>query len=86
MMMSETCDDLDPWLTFIAAEFDNVALFNFHDFDAFCPMDQLLPTKFVRRLISTVVLFTHRNCGCSDHFHVTYFVNGWPREESPGQY
>jgi hypothetical protein len=47
-MLSETGDDLDPWHAFIGAEFDDVALFNFHDFGTFCPMDSLLPAKFAR--------------------------------------
>jgi hypothetical protein len=49
-MLSVTCDDLDPWHAFIGEEFDDVALFNFHDFDfdAFCPIDPLLPAKLAR--------------------------------------
>jgi hypothetical protein len=47
-MLFETCYDLDPWHTFIGEEFDDMALFNFHDFDTFCPMDPLLLAKFAR--------------------------------------
>jgi hypothetical protein len=47
-MLSEACDDLDPWHAFIRKEFDDMALFNFHDFDTFCPMDLLLPAKFAQ--------------------------------------
>jgi hypothetical protein len=47
-MLSEALEDLDPWHAFIGEEFDDAALFNFHDFDTFCPMDPLLPAKFAR--------------------------------------
>jgi hypothetical protein len=86
IMLPETCDDLDPCHAFIGKEFENVALFNFHDFDICCLMDQLLPAKFAQWPISTAVLFTYRNRRCSGHFHVTHFVNGQPRKESPGRY
>jgi hypothetical protein len=45
-----------------------------------------LLAKFARWPVSAVVLFTRTNRGCTDHFHVTHFVNGQPREDSPGQY
>jgi hypothetical protein len=61
-------------------------LFNIHVFSTFCLMDQLLSAKFARGPISTVVLFTHENRRRSDHFHVTHFVKGQPRKDSPGQY
>jgi hypothetical protein len=48
IMLSETFDDLDPWHAFIAEEFDDIALFNFYDFDPFCPMNPLLLAKFAR--------------------------------------
>jgi hypothetical protein len=48
IMLSETFDDLDPWHAFIREEFDDIALFNFHDFDTFCPMNSLLLAKFAR--------------------------------------
>jgi hypothetical protein len=35
IMLSETFDDLDPWHAFIGEEFDDIALFNFHDFATF---------------------------------------------------
>jgi hypothetical protein len=44
----ETFDDLDPWYAFIGEEFDDIALFNFHDFDTFCPMNPLVLGKFAR--------------------------------------
>jgi hypothetical protein len=47
-MLSETFDDLDPWHAFIGEEFDGVALFKFHDFDTFCPVNPLLLAKFAR--------------------------------------
>jgi hypothetical protein len=34
-MLSETFDDFDPWHAFIGEEFDDTALFKFHDFDTF---------------------------------------------------
>jgi hypothetical protein len=46
IILSETCDDLDLWHAFIAGEFGEVLLFNFRDFDLFCPIDQPLPTRF----------------------------------------
>jgi hypothetical protein len=76
---------LDGWRAIIGEEF-GVVLFTFHDFDTFYSIGPLLPVKFTGRPISTVVLFTHRNHECSDHFHVTLSVNGQPRKESPGQY
>jgi hypothetical protein len=60
-MLSETCNDLDIWHACIEQEFDDVTLFNFHDFDTFHPMDPLLPAKFARWPISRVALFTPRN-------------------------
>jgi hypothetical protein len=48
IMLFATFEDLDPWHAFIGEEFDDIALFNFHDFDTFCPMDQLLLGKFAR--------------------------------------
>jgi hypothetical protein len=47
-MLSETFDDLDPWHTFIGEEIDDIALFNFHDFGPFCPMNPFLLAKFAR--------------------------------------
>jgi hypothetical protein len=47
-MLSEMFDDLDPWHAFIGEEFDDMALFNFHDFDTSCPMNPLWFTKFAR--------------------------------------
>jgi hypothetical protein len=47
-MLSETFDDLDSGHAFIGEESDDIALFNFHDFDTFCPMDPLLLAKFAR--------------------------------------
>jgi hypothetical protein len=86
IMLSETFDDLDPWHAFNGEEFDELALFNFHDLDTLCPMNPLLLAKGSRRPISTVGLCIHTNRGCTDHFHVMHFVNGQPRKESPGQY
>jgi hypothetical protein len=48
IMVSETFDDLDPWHAFIREEFDDIALFRFHDFDTFCPLNPLLLAKFAR--------------------------------------
>jgi hypothetical protein len=48
IMLSETFNDLDPWHAFIGEEFDDTALFNFHDVDTFCPMNPLLLAKFTR--------------------------------------
>jgi hypothetical protein len=48
IMLSETFDDLDPWHAFIGEEIDDIALFNFYDFDPFCPMNPLLLAKFAR--------------------------------------
>jgi hypothetical protein len=48
IMLSETFDDLDPWHAFIGEEFDDMAMFNFNDFDPFCPMNPLLVAKFAR--------------------------------------
>jgi hypothetical protein len=48
IMLSETFDDLDPWHAFIGEEFDDMVLFNFYDFDSFCPMNPLLVAKFAR--------------------------------------
>jgi hypothetical protein len=48
IMLSETFADFNPWHTFIGAEFDDIALFKLHDFDTFCPMNQLLLAKFAR--------------------------------------
>jgi hypothetical protein len=62
---------------FIGEEFNDVPLFSFHDFDTFCLMDLFLPAKFARWPISTIVPFAYRNRGCSDHFLVMHFVNGW---------
>jgi hypothetical protein len=73
---------LDTWHAFIGEEFDDAALFNFHGFDSFSPMHSLLPARWS---ISTAVLFTHRNRGYNDHFHVTHFANDQPRKESLGQ-
>jgi hypothetical protein len=67
IQLCEKCDDLDRWHASIGEEFDKVTLFNFHDFDPFCPMDPLLRAKLAERPISTVLLFTHRNRGCIDH-------------------
>jgi hypothetical protein len=57
-MLSETFNDLDPWHAFVREEIDDIALFNFYDFDPFCPMNPLLLAKFARRPVSTVV-FLH---------------------------
>jgi hypothetical protein len=46
--LSETFDDLNPWHAFIGEEFDDIAMFNFHDFDTFCPMNPLLLAIFAR--------------------------------------
>jgi hypothetical protein len=35
IMLFETFDDLDLWHAFIGEELDDIALFNFHDFEAF---------------------------------------------------
>jgi hypothetical protein len=35
ILLSETFDDLDPWHAFIGEEFDDIALFKFHEFDTF---------------------------------------------------
>jgi hypothetical protein len=48
IMLSETFDDLDPWHAFIGEEIDDIALFNFHDFDTCCPMNSLLLARFAR--------------------------------------
>jgi hypothetical protein len=48
IMLSETFDDLDPWHAFIREEFDDIALFKSHDFDAFYPMNLLLLAKFAQ--------------------------------------
>jgi hypothetical protein len=48
IMLSETFDDLDSWHAFIGEEIDDIALFNFYDFDPFCPMNPLLLAKFAR--------------------------------------
>jgi hypothetical protein len=48
IMLSERFDDLNPWHSFIGEEFDDMALFKFHDFDTFCPMNPLLLAKFAR--------------------------------------
>jgi hypothetical protein len=48
ILLSETFDDLGSWHAFMAEEFDNMALFNFHDFDTFCPMNPLSLAKFAR--------------------------------------
>jgi hypothetical protein len=48
IMLSETFNDLDPWHAFIGEESDDIALFKFHDFDTFCPMNPLLLAKFAR--------------------------------------
>jgi hypothetical protein len=47
-MLSETFDDLGSWRAFIGEEFDDIALSNFHDFDAFHPMNPLLLPKVAR--------------------------------------
>jgi hypothetical protein len=44
--LSETFDDLDLWHSFIEAEFDDMVLLNFHDFETFCPMNPLWLAKF----------------------------------------
>jgi hypothetical protein len=46
IMLFETFHDLNPWHAFIGEEFDDIALFNFHGFDTFCPMNPLLLAKF----------------------------------------
>jgi hypothetical protein len=46
--LAETFNNLDPWHAFIGEEFNDIALFNFHDFDTFCPMNPLLLAKFAR--------------------------------------
>jgi hypothetical protein len=48
IMLSETFDDLDRWHAFIGEEFDDIALFKFHDFGTFRPMNPLLLAKFAR--------------------------------------
>jgi hypothetical protein len=48
LRLFETFDNLDPWYAFIGEEFDDIALFNFHIFDTFCPMNLLLLAKFAR--------------------------------------
>jgi hypothetical protein len=45
MLLSEMLDDLEPWHAFIGEEFDDIASFNFHDYDTFCPMNQSLLAK-----------------------------------------
>jgi hypothetical protein len=46
IMLSETFDDSNPWHAFIGEEIDDIALLNFYDIGAFCPMNPLLLAKF----------------------------------------
>jgi hypothetical protein len=46
IMLSEMFDDLDPWHAFIREELYDIASLNFHGFDTFCLMNQLLLAKW----------------------------------------
>jgi hypothetical protein len=60
IILSETFDDLDPWHAFIGAEFDDMALPNFHNCKTFCPMNPFLACQ-----IRPVTGFD----GCPFHTH-----------------
>jgi hypothetical protein len=47
-MLPETRDNLDRWHAFIGEEFNNVVVFNFHDFDTLVRWTSFCPPNFAR--------------------------------------